>query len=46
MHMLVDSTVISNFASVHSLSLLQKIFDFLYIPLEVYHEILNGQREG
>lgn len=46
MNRLIDSTVISNFSSIQRLELLRDTVSPLYLPVEVYHEILNGQMEG
>jgi predicted nucleic acid-binding protein len=43
---IVNNTVLSNFASVSRLDLLEKIFDEIYISLEVYDEIKNGIEKG
>lgn len=46
MKVISDTTVISNFASIGEMSLLQRLYDRLYIPVEVYDEIVQGLREG
>ena len=43
MRNVANTTVISNFAAVNRLDLLQRIVKELHIPLEVYKEIKNGQ---
>lgn len=46
MRNIANTTVISNFAAVGQLDLLQRIVKELHIPLEVYKEIQNGQVAG
>jgi len=46
MRNVANTTVISNFAAVGRLDLLQRIVKELHIPLEVYKEIKNGQAAG
>lgn len=46
MKTLVNTTVISNLAAVGRLDLLKKLHGRVYIPIEVYEEILNGLEEG
>jgi len=43
---IADTTVISNFAAVHRLDLLQKLLRRLYVSSEVYEEIQQGLAEG
>ena len=46
MNRLVNTTVLSNFAAVGRLELLHDTIGPLYLPLEVYDEILAGQLAG
>jgi predicted nucleic acid-binding protein len=46
MKTLVNTTVLSNFAAVGRLDLLKQLQGRLYLPNEVYEEILNGLEEG
>ena len=46
MKTLVDTTVLSNFAAVGRLELLKQLQGHLYLPNEVYEEVLNGLEEG
>lgn len=46
MNRLVNSTVISNFAAVDRLDLLHDPAGPLYLPIEIYHEIQEGQNLG
>jgi hypothetical protein len=41
-----NTTVISNFASIGQLDLLHRLYDRLYISLQVYEEIRTGLDEG
>jgi hypothetical protein len=43
---LADTTVLSNFAAVGRLDLLRQLHRRLYIPNEVFMEILDGLEEG
>jgi len=43
---LANTTVLSNFAAVSRLDLLRQVHRRLYIPSEVYEEILDGLEEG
>jgi len=43
---IADNTVLSNFASVDRLDLLEKVFGEIYITLEVYAEVDNGIKKG
>ena len=46
MNALSNTTVLSNFASIGQLGILQKLFSTLYIPSNVYQEIQMGLEEG
>ena len=46
MKTLVNTTVLSNFAGVGRLDLLEQLHGRLYLPNEVYEEILDGLEEG
>ena len=46
MDTLANTTVLSNFAAVSRLDVLRELLGRLYIPNEVYEEILNGLEEG
>ena len=46
MNSLVNSTVLSNFAAVDQLPLLRMVTGKLYLPVEVYDEIIAGQLAG
>ena len=46
MNKVVNATVLSNFAAVGRLGLLRDTVAPLYLPSEVYHEILVGQMAG
>jgi predicted nucleic acid-binding protein len=46
MKSIANTTVISNFATVGRLDLLRCIVKELYIPVEVYEEVKNGQAAG
>ncbi len=46
MSIICNTTVLSNFAAVKQLTLLQYIFPNLYIPTAVYDEIYNGLEDG
>jgi len=43
---IVNSTVLSNFAAIGRLDLLRDTAAPLYLPVEVYHELLDGQMAG
>jgi predicted nucleic acid-binding protein len=43
---LVNTTVLSNFAAVRQLDLLRKVIGSLYLPTEVFGEILAGRLAG
>lgn len=46
MNKVVNSTVLSNFAAVGHLDVLRDTVTSLYLPVEVYSEILDGQMAG
>jgi len=46
MSTIVNTTVISNFASIGQLELLRRLYGKLYISVEVYEEIQMGLEEG
>jgi predicted nucleic acid-binding protein len=46
MSVISNTTVLSNFAFIRQLSLLQRLYGILYIPVEVYEEITTGLAEG
>ena len=46
MKTLANTTVLSNFAAVSRLDLLRELLGRLYIPGELYEEVLNGLEEG
>jgi len=46
MNQVVNATVISNFAAAQRLDLLQSTAGPLYLPIEVYQEIQEGQTAG
>jgi predicted nucleic acid-binding protein len=46
MSVISNTTVVSNFASINQLDILQKLFGFLYISSEVFIEIQTGLDEG
>ena len=46
MSVIANTTVISNFASVQRLDLLQQVLKRLYVSTEVYAEIQDGKNEG
>lgn len=46
MKWIINCTLISNFAAVHRLDLLHIVLGSLQLPVEVYHEILNGRLSG
>jgi predicted nucleic acid-binding protein len=43
---LTNTTVVSNFAAVGRLDLLKQVHRRLYLPTQVYEEILDGLEEG
>jgi predicted nucleic acid-binding protein len=43
---LINTTVVSNLAAVGRLDLLKQVHGRLYLPNEVYEEILDGLEEG
>jgi uncharacterized protein len=46
MSVISNTTVLSNFAAIDSLDRLQKLYDEIYLPTEVYKEIQRGLEEG
>lgn len=46
MSVIANTTIISNFASIQKLDILQKLYNTLYISVEVYGEIQQGLEEG
>lgn len=46
MNIIIDTTVVSNFASIGQLDLLQQLYGSLYLSTEVYDEIERGREEG
>lgn len=46
MSLIINNTVLSNFASVGKLDILKKLYGKAYITLEVYEEVENGIRSG
>jgi predicted nucleic acid-binding protein len=46
MSVIANTTVISNFASIGQLGLLQRLFGAVYLATEVYREIEDGLDEG
>lgn len=46
MSVITNTTVIINFAAIGRLDLLRRLFGAIYLPTEVYAEILDGQAEG
>ena len=46
MSVIVNTTVISNFASIGQLSLLERLYGVLYVSVEVHQEIQLGLEEG
>ena len=46
MSVITNTTVLSNFASIHQLDLLHRLYGTLYISTEVYEEIQVGLEEG
>lgn len=46
MSIVVNTTVISNFAAVDRLGLLRELFGVVHIPPEVYQEVRTGLEEG
>ncbi len=46
MSIVVNTTVISNFAAIYQLELLRHVFGTLHLTAEVYEEILAGFDEG
>lgn len=46
MSIIVNTTVLSNFAAIEQLDLLRRLYDGIHIPTEVYQEIRAGLEEG
>ena len=46
MSIIVNTTVLSNFAAIDHLNLLHQLYSHIYIPTEVYREIKQGLEEG
>ncbi len=46
MSIIVNTTVLSNFAAIAQLDLLRRLYGHIYIPTEVYQEIRGGLEEG
>ena len=46
MSLIINNTVLSNFAFVDRLNLLKDIFQKAYLTPEVYHEVEEGIRDG
>lgn len=46
MKTIANTTILSNFAAVGRLDLLQALHGRLYIPIQVYEEVLAGLEEG
>ena len=46
METLANTTILSNFASVNKLDLLKQLHGRLYIPTQVYEELLDGLEDG
>ncbi len=46
MSIIVNTTVLSNFAAIEQLDLLRQLYDTIYVPSEVYQEIRMGLEEG
>lgn len=46
MNVIVNTTVVSNFASIGETEMLRHLFGEIYIALEVYEEIMLGLNEG
>ena len=46
MNVISNTTVLSNFAAIDRLELLPRLFQPLFLSLEVYHEIQTGLSEG
>ena len=46
MSVISNTTVLSNFAAIHSLDRLHELFGEVFLPTEVYQEIQRGLEEG
>ena len=46
MSVIINTTVLSNFAIINELDLLRQLFGTIYIPTEVYEEVQVGLEEG
>jgi predicted nucleic acid-binding protein len=46
MSIIVNTTVLSNFAAIGQLDLLRQLYGSIHIPIEVYQEIRTGLEEG
>lgn len=46
MNVISNTTVLSNFAAIESLHRLHELFEEVFLPTEVYHEIQRGLEEG
>lgn len=46
MSIIVNTTVLSNFAVIEQLDVLRRLYDRIHIPIEVYQEIRTGLEEG
>jgi predicted nucleic acid-binding protein len=46
MSVISNTTVLSNFAAIDSLDRLHELFEEVFLPTEVYHEIQRGLEEG
>jgi predicted nucleic acid-binding protein len=46
MSVISNTTVVSNFAAIHSLDRLHELFGEVFLPTEVYQEIQRGLEEG
>ena len=46
MNAVVNTTVLSNFASIGQLDVLHQLYPVLYVPTQVYDEVRQGQDEG
>lgn len=46
MSIIIDTSVLSNFASIGQLNLLRSLYGSLYLSTEVYNEIQAGREEG
>ena len=46
MSVIVNTTVLSNFASISQLEVLHQLYPILYMPTQVYDEVRHGRDEG